>query len=113
MRLLLGSGLLLLLFAGCSGRTDTTIDVADYSRSCAANQDCALAIDGDVCAVCPNSAVARSDARYGTDRARIAGSCKHGGFGSGDCTSARAVCTGGACAILLCEGPNASACPAE
>ena len=70
-----------------------------------------LAIDGDVCGVCPGSAVAKSDTKYETDRAHLANRCSGAATaGRGDCQGFITICTAGVCGAVACEHPADGGC---
>src|SRR4051812_6729663 len=57
---------------GCS----PTLDLANYSTTCATDDDCTLIIAGDVCTTCPTSAANKSDAkRAGIDAQQLRKFC--------------------------------------
>jgi hypothetical protein len=82
----------------CGSDADLTIRVADYDQQCSEDDECILAIDGDVCPGCPNAAVAARDPRYATDRRRLADQCPNAATeGAPQCEPLRATCSAGSC----------------
>ncbi len=72
MKWIFGSGLLAVLAAGCVAE-DTTLDPADYDRSCTTKDECVLVLVGDQCeASCEEAAINASDLdRFVRDRDAI------------------------------------------
>lgn len=106
---------LALLAVACSSTTSstesTTIHVSDYSRACVVATDCVLAIDGDVCGVCANSAVAKSDTKYAADRAQLGDRCSGAATaGPADCQGFITTCAEGVCGAVSCENPAEGGC---
>ena len=102
------------LFVACSSTASTastTIRVSDYSRACVVAEDCVLALDGDVCDQCPNSAVAKSDARYEADRAQLGDRCPGAAtVGAPMCQGFITTCTAGVCGAASCDNPADGGC---
>jgi hypothetical protein len=87
-------------FAACSGAT--TVDIAAYDKSCAADADCTLVFTGSVCGCgCDEAAIRASELdRYQQDTTEMRASCSE----MLTCVACedvnKAVCQSGTCAAV-------------
>lgn len=90
---LLPACLLLTTVSACGGIA--VIEAREYERSCQANQDCVLIIEGNPCCGCSNAAINRSDLeRYRDDTGTCKAQCD---IGCPD--DVEAYCSAGICDI--------------
>jgi hypothetical protein len=100
----LAAALLLAGAIGC-GPAETQLDMTEYDRFCELDRDCALAIEGDVCACsCDSAAINRKSIdRYRADYSAALDACSEETV-CGACEQVtEAYCDDGVCAARVVE----------